>query len=255
MNSLKRELNLLLLALGFLSRIPVPMQLDYNAQTLNASSRYFTVIGVLIGACMAAIYAAASQVFPASVAVLMMLIGNLLLTGCFHQDGLADMADGFGGAFEPRRKLEIMKDSRLGTYGSCALVMALAAHYITLVELEAVLMSVVVGQSLSRCLAASIIYNTAYAADPDASKAKPLSQAMSGTDLCVLLVSAALVLALLPLHMALSLVPVLLVFRFLFKRYIIAQIGGYTGDCLGASQQLSEILIYLTLLAWQGAIH
>jgi len=254
MKAIRRELNLLLLALGFLTRIPVNMQLDYNAKTLNASSRYFTVIGLLLGLCMSLAYVASSQIFPVSVAVLFVLISNLLLTGCFHQDGLADMADGFGGAFERQRKLDIMKDSRLGTYGSCALIVILAMHYVLLLELEAVVVSILVAQAVSRCLAASIIYNTPYAADPDASKAKPLSQAMSDTDLLVLLGCAAAMLLLLPLQVALSIVLVLLLFRYLFKRYIISQIGGYTGDCLGASQQLSETCIYLTLLAWQGAV-
>jgi len=125
MIALKRELNLLLLAVGFLTRLPITFQLDYNAQTLNASSRYFTLVGALLGLCMAAVYLGASALFPASVAVLMVLIANLLLTGCFHQDGLADMADGFGGAFQRERKLEVMKDSRLGTYGSSALIATL----------------------------------------------------------------------------------------------------------------------------------
>lgn len=253
MIALKRELNLLLLAVGFLTRLPITFQLDYNAQTLNASSRYFTLVGALLGLCMAAVYLGASALFPASVAVLMVLIANLLLTGCFHQDGLADMADGFGGAFQRERKLEVMKDSRLGTYGSSALIATLAMHYVLLLELESVVVALIAGQAVSRCVAASIIFDTPYAADPDASKAKPLSQSMSATDLSVLLATAVLVLLLLPLKIALSVVLGLLVMRAIFKRFIRAQIGGYTGDCLGAAQQLSESCIYLILLAWQGA--
>ncbi len=251
MNNLTRELNLFLLALGFLTRFPITMELNYNSQTLNASSRYFTVVGAIIGLCMALVYSAASQLFPATVAVLLMIIANLLLTGCFHQDGLADMADGFGGAFERARKLEIMKDSRLGTYGSSALIATLAMHYVLLLEVEAVVVAVVAGQALSRCMAASIIYNTPYAADPDASKAKPLSQAMSDTDILVLLSTASLFLLLFDLEVALSVLLALMLGRFLFKKYIIRQIGGYTGDCLGAAQQLSETVIYLVILAWQ----
>lgn len=253
MIALKREVNLLLLALGFLTRLPITLQLNYNPQTLNASSRYFTLVGALLGLCMAAVYFATSAVFPTTVAVLFVLIANLLMTGCFHQDGLADMADGFGGAFERQRKLEIMKDSRLGTYGSSALIATLAVHYVLLLELESLLVALVVGQAISRCVAASIIYDTPYAADPDASKAKPLSVSMSATDLAVLLITAVLVLLLLPAKIALCVAFAVLLMRALFKRFIKAQIGGYTGDCLGAAQQLSESCVYLVLLAWQGA--
>lgn len=252
MKAFKRELNLLLLALGFLTRLPITLQLDYNAQTLNASSRYFTLVGALLGLCMAAVYLATSAIFPATIAVLFVLIANLLMTGCFHQDGLADMADGFGGAFDRNRKLEIMKDSRLGTYGSSALIATLAMHTVLLLELESLVVALIVGQAISRCVAASIIYDTPYAADPDASKAKPLSVSMSGTDMTVLLATAILVLLLLPAKIALSVVLAVLLMRSLFKRFIHAQIGGYTGDCLGAAQQLSESCVYLVLLAWQG---
>lgn len=253
MNALKRELNLLFLALGFLTRLPMTMQLNYNPQTLNASSRYFTLVGALLGLCMAAVYLAATTVFPATVAVLLVLIANLLMTGCFHQDGLADMADGFGGAFDRVRKLEIMKDSRLGTYGSSALIATLAMQYVLLLELESLVVALIVGQALSRCVAASLIYDTPYAADPDASKAKPLSVSMSTSDMAVLLFTAVLVLLLLPVKVALTVVLAVLLMRSLFKRFIHAQIGGYTGDCLGAAQQLSESCVYLVLLAWQGA--
>lgn len=253
MSAIRAELNLLLLALGFLTRLPISISLHYSESALNASSRYFGLIGAIIGLFMLAAYTSTSLLFPSSVAVLFLLIANLLLTGCFHQDGLADMADGFGGSFERSRKLEIMKDSRLGTYGSIALIAILGVHYALLIELDDLVVAVIVGQTVSRCLATSIIYNTPYAADPDASKAKPLSQAMSATDFLVLLTTATASLLLLPPMISLSLIASLLLLRFLFKRFIIAHIGGYTGDCLGAAQQLSEASIYLMLLAWQGA--
>lgn len=252
MNARPRQLNLFLLALGFLTRIPPPTQLDYSPQALSASARYFTLVGAVVGLCMAATYLLLSPMLPPSVTILLVLIANLLLTGCFHQDGLADMADGFGGAFQVQRKLEIMKDSRLGTYGNCALLATLALQYSLLLELESVVTALLIAQSVSRCVAASIIYDTPYAADPEASKTKPLATAMSGIDLAILLASAALFLLLLPLAVSFSIAVVLVLLRHLFRRYVCAQIGGYTGDCLGAAQQLSESSIYIVLLIWQG---
>lgn len=248
--SIPRQLNLLLLATGFLTRLPLPFSLDFNPEAQHASTRYFTLVGAIIGLIMALVYWASSLVLPATIAVLLVLIANLLLTGCFHQDGLADMADGFGGAFEARRKLDIMKDSRLGTYGSCALIASLALHYGLLLELEIVMTALILGQGVSRTVAASLMVDTPYAADPDKSKSK--AHSLSRTDLTVLLVSAAALLLLTSLGIAITLVLVLTAFRWLFRRYCIAQIGGYTGDCLGAAQQISEILIYLVLLIAQG---
>ena len=124
-------------------------------------------------------------------------IVSLLVTGVFHEDGLADMADGFGGGFDKSRKLEIMKDSRLGTYGSAALMMVLLGKFLFLSESGNVLLAILVAYPLSRAVAGSFIFDMDYISNQDnvsenqQSKSKPLASQQTGTELMILLLSGA----------------------------------------------------------------
>jgi adenosylcobinamide-GDP ribazoletransferase len=183
-----------------------------------------------------------------------MMVFSLLLTGSFHEDGMTDMADGIGGGMTIERRLTIMKDSRIGTYGASALIMVLLGKFLMLSELiqfEQVFVVVVVAYTLSRAVAASLIYDMSYVAEASTSKSKPLAQKQSKIELLILLVTGLLPCLLLGLESTALLIVVLVVFRALFKRWLYARIGGFTGDCLGAAQQISELLIYLTVIAIQ----
>ncbi len=251
--TLKYQYQLFMLALGFFSRIPVPASIPYSEERMNQAGRYFALVGLLLGSLCALVYGLASSVLPASVAIIIMMVFSLMLTGAFHEDGLTDMADGIGGGMTLERRLTIMKDSRIGTYGASALVMALLSKYVLLSELvkfEQIATFIIVAYTLSRAVAASLIYDMPYVSDADASKSKPLAQQQSKLELTVLLATGVLPCLILSLPVAVTLVAVIIVFRFLFKRWLLARIGGFTGDCLGAAQQLSELLIYLTLIAW-----
>jgi adenosylcobinamide-GDP ribazoletransferase len=177
-----------------------------------------------------------------------------LITGAFHEDGLADMADGIGGAFSVEKRLVIMKDSRIGTYGAVTLLMALLLKFTLLVELAMhgsvhLLLSIVLAASLSRSLAGSLISALPYVTDSEHSKSKPLAQAQSSSELITLLAIGAIPLLFYPSSVVFILLIVLVIFRYLFKKWLLARIGGFTGDCLGAAQQISELLIYITLVA------
>jgi len=251
--TLKYQYQLFMLALSFFSRIPVPASIPYSEKRMNQAGRYFALVGLLLGCLCALVYGLASSVMPVSVAIVIMMVFSLMLTGAFHEDGLTDMADGIGGGMTLERRLTIMKDSRIGTYGASALVMTLLGKYVLLSELvkfEQIATFIIVAYTLSRAVAASLIYDMPYVSDVDASKSKPLAQQQSKLELAVLLVSGVLPCLLLGLPVAFILVTVVVVFRLLFKRWLLARIGGFTGDCLGAAQQLSELLIYLTLIAW-----
>ncbi|EEX92226.1 cobalamin synthase [Vibrio orientalis CIP 102891 = ATCC 33934] len=253
MPSAKYQYQLFMLALSFFSRIPVPASIPYSEERMNQAGRYFALVGLLLGSLCALVYCLASSVLPASVAIIIMMVFSLMLTGAFHEDGLTDMADGIGGGMTLERRLTIMKDSRIGTYGASALVMALLGKYVLLSELvafERIALFIIVAYTLSRAVAASLIYDMPYVSDADASKSKPLAQQQSKLELAVLLATGVMPCVLLGLPLTITLVIVVTVFRFLFKRWLLARIGGFTGDCLGAAQQLSELLIYLTLIAW-----
>lgn len=248
MNSLKYQLNLFLLALGFFSRIPMPAWVTYSPELLNRASRYFTCVGWLLGALVAVFFCIAHQFFSIHVSIWLSMVFSLLLTGAFHEDGLADTADGFGGAFEREKKLAIMKDSRLGTYGGAALLMALGGKFLLLTENPHIATSLLLAYALSRTTAASLIFSMRYVADTDTSKSKPLANNQSMQDLLILIASA------LPAFFLMSWQPLLVItslmtaLHFGARYYFNKHIGGYTGDCLGATQQIAELTIYVALL-------
>lgn len=245
---MKQQLNLFFLALGFFSRIPMPAWIDYSPENLNRASRYFTLVGWLLGGLVALVFLAADYLFSNSISLWLAMAFSLLLTGAFHEDGLADTADGFGGAFAREKKISIMKDSRIGTYGATALVMALLGKYVLLIENSQIALSIFIAYALSRAVAASLVFDMRYVAEDDGNKSKPLANNQSKTDLVILLATCLPVFFLLQWQKAVLIIAVLILVRYAAKFYFQKQIGGYTGDCLGAAQQVSELIIYAMLL-------
>src|SRR5215470_737875 len=114
----------------FCTRLPVPHAASIGSRDVARASWAFPVAGALVGSAGALTYAIASGIrLPSALAAALALGATLLMTGCLHEDGLADTADGLGGGRDRARKLEIMRDSRLGTYGACALVMSLLLRW------------------------------------------------------------------------------------------------------------------------------
>jgi adenosylcobinamide-GDP ribazoletransferase len=254
-NQFKAQLNLFYLALSFFTRIPVPKTMSFSPELLNKANRYFSLVGLFLGIMLAACFYVLSLLFPLSIVVLLTLIISLLLTGAFHEDGLADMADGVGGAFEVKKRLAIMKDSRLGTYGAATLFLALLLKFQLLLVLAEndiwlVIGAIILAASLSRAVAGSFISALPYVSDEEGSKSKPLAQAQSKQELYVLFSVGLVPLIFFPLSVIVITLAVLLLFRWYFKGWLLKQLGGFTGDCLGAAQQLSELLIYLVLVAY-----
>ncbi|MGR5209773.1 adenosylcobinamide-GDP ribazoletransferase [Vibrio rotiferianus] len=247
------QCELFLLAVSFFSRLPVPASLPYSDERMNQAGRYFALVGVLLGLLCAAVFSLASLLFPNSVAIVLTMAFSLLLTGAFHEDGLTDMADGIGGGMTLERRLTIMKDSRIGTYGAATLMMALLAKFVFLSELATepqFWLMIVVAYTVSRALAATLIYDMPYVSDADTSKSKPLANKQSSLEVAILLLTGGVVALLLGVTQALIIALVLVLFRTAFKCWLTKRLGGFTGDCLGAAQQLSELLVYLTLIAF-----
>lgn len=243
------ELNLFFLALGYFSRIPMPKWIEYSPDNLNHASRYFTLVGWLLGLCVGGIYYLSQQFFSVNISIWLCILFSLLLTGAFHEDGLADTADGLGGGFTREKKLTIMKDSRIGTYGACVLLMALGGKFILLQETSSIIMCLAIAYALSRTTAVSLLFNMKIASDPDTEKAKPMAQTQSLTDKCVLLLTALPVIFLVDWKTLLLLVVLLIGIHQIAKMYFNHHLNGVTGDCLGATQQVSELCIYLLLIS------
>ncbi len=254
---IRRELGYFLGAVGFFTRLPVPGQVGHSAAALSQCARYFPAVGLLVGGIGALVYWLALHGWPQPVAVLLSMAATLYATGAFHEDGLSDTADGLGGGWDKARILAIMKDSRVGSYGVVALVLALLGKFVLLsgIEPARVPAALLAGHAVSRFSATLLMATLDYARDDDHSKARPATGRPSPASLLLAAGFALLPLFWLPLAKALaSMVFVALAAFWLaakFRRWL----GGYTGDCLGAVQQLTELAFYLGLaLHWPGVV-
>lgn len=249
---IKKQLHYFLTAVLFFTRIPCPKWVNHSPEILNKSSRYFSLVGILVGSIAAVAFYAFSFIFPADVAILISMISSIWITGAFHEDGFADVCDGFGGGWTKEKILTIMKDSRLGTFGVSGLIFILALKFLTLYHLQNlsadIILILISGHSISRFIATVLLFTHEYVRDIDSSKIKPTTQQMSVKSL---LISG--IFGLLPLFffknatVFLVLIPLLITYLYMghfFKKWI----GGQTGDCAGALQQVSEIIFYLSLL-------
>lgn len=250
MNRPSEELRYFFTALGYFTRVPVPRWVGFEPHYLNAAARYFPLIGVMVGGAGAVVYLAASQVFPAGVAVLLSMAATLLLTGAFHEDGLADCADAFGGAYTREDALRIMHDSRIGAYGAIALIVVLALKWQTLASMLPLRTAwmIVGAHAASRTFAISYLCTLEYVRAEG--KAKPVAQKMSSGAFALAAVIGLPCLFWPDWRLGCVLLVALVVMRFFIGRYFVKRIGGYTGDCLGFAQQLFEVAIYLIGLAW-----
>jgi adenosylcobinamide-GDP ribazoletransferase len=249
------QVRLFFTALQFFTRLPIPRWVGFDPAWLNQASRYFPLVGVVVALIAGAAYALAAWLLPAPVAVVISTAVGIYATGAFHEDGFADMCDGFGGGMTPERVLEIMKDSRIGAYGAIGTICMLALKLVTLSMLPplAAIGALLVAHPLSRLMATSLIWRLDYARAEG--KAKPLAQKMSSAEFLIAAISAALpalaVVALrwLPPVALVAGVAVAIIATIWLARKFVRRIGGYTGDCLGAVQQVTEIMFYLCALA------
>ncbi|MBF6986625.1 MULTISPECIES: adenosylcobinamide-GDP ribazoletransferase [unclassified Cupriavidus] len=252
------ELRYFFTALGYFTRVPLPGWLarwvGFEPHYLHAAARYFPLVGLLVGGAGALVTWGALQWWPVGVAVLLGMAATLLLTGAFHEDGLADCVDAFGGAWQREDVLRIMHDSRIGAFGAIALVVALLLKWQLLVAIgtqhgAAVLLAVLVAaHAASRAMAVSYLATLQYVR-PEG-KAKPVAQRLAGAGLGFALLCGVVPLWLVSPSFFAGAVAALLVLRVLLGRYFVRRIGGYTGDCLGMAQQCAETLIYLVASAW-----
>ena len=254
------ELRLFLIALQFMTRVPVPGWVGFEAEWLNRSARHFAGVGMLVGVVGAAVLWAAGQLWPMPVAVGLSMAATLWLTGAFHEDGFADTCDGLGGAVSRERALEIMKDSRIGAYGAIGIVTMLGLKAATLatLPLAAAVPALVLGHTASRAAATAVMALLPYAGDAAHAKAKPLAQQVGamevvGTAFWVGLVCAGLC------ALDVAAVPVLgvalasaAVAGAVCARWLRRRLGGFTGDTLGATQQIAELAL---LMGVSAALH
>ena len=252
MNRLAEEGAVGLTALTFFTRVPGPPRFAPTSRHLARSITWFPLVGWFVGAVSALAWWAAGLLWPATVAAGVAVAAAILLTGALHEDGWADACDGFGGGSSRSRTLEIMKDPHIGAFGVLGLVLVIGMHWTALASLpaSAVPASLVCVHALSRGAAAVQMAVLDYARPgSQASKSRALATRLRGTRLAVVLVTAVVPLALLPWPAALALVGATIGLAFASALFLWRRLGGYTGDCLGAVQQLTLVGGLLALLA------
>nr|WP_314547512.1 adenosylcobinamide-GDP ribazoletransferase [uncultured Massilia sp.] len=253
-----QQIRLFFIALQFFTRLPIPAWVGFEASWLQHASRYFPLVGCVVGAIAASVYFTAALVLPAPVAAVLSTAASIYVTGAFHEDGFADTCDGLGGGMTRERVLEIMKDSRVGAYGAIGIVCMLAAKLTLLASLPPALAvaALCLAHPLSRLAATSLIWKLDYVRGEG--KAKPLAQQMSTGEFAIASFTCALPAAVLLAGgwiapgVVLAAVLAAAGAALWLGRKLVVRLGGYTGDCLGAVQQLAEVAIYAVILATLG---
>jgi len=234
-----------LLAVQFLTRLPVPNRLT-TEEELGRAAAFFPLVGIIVGAGTAAVYLLALHVMSVAVAVLLALGFAAFITSGFHEDGLADTFDGLGGGWTRERALEIMRDSRIGTYGALALIFLVLGKYTILTEVgrEVVWRWLIVAHAAARWTVLPLCMWLPYAR-PEG-QGKLVARQITSTAFVIGTVTFLLTLLLFPWRAALIALAVTLTITFLSGLFYKRRLGGITGDCLGATNQITELLLYLT---------
>jgi adenosylcobinamide-GDP ribazoletransferase len=243
-----------MLAYGFLTRLPVTIRQPAAPGELGRALRLAPLVGLVVGVLGALVgwIAIVGLGLPPWPAAFLVLGTTIWITGALHEDGLADVADGWGGASERRRKLAIMRDSRIGTFGVLALILSVGLRAAALAALaalagpEAITAVLIAAHSLSRGLLPPVMLMLVPARDEGlaATAGRPaVPDVLIGLGLALLIA----VLAAGALGLGLGLAA--LAAAALTGLIALRQIGGYTGDVLGAVQQAAEVAVLLTAAA------
>jgi adenosylcobinamide-GDP ribazoletransferase len=237
-------------AVEFLTRIPVPA-IPYAPDSLSRAVKFFPLVGLLLGCVAAVLHQFLVPHLPRFVAALLVVTSVALLTGLLHEDGLADAADGFGGGHSREQVLVILKDSRIGSYGGAALVLTFVARTVLLASLPLahVTAYLITAHVLARWTTLPLSCYLAPARVPDeavAGQGARLARLTTrGTLVAGTLLSFATAILALRLQAGTALAAAVLM-TLLTGFYFQRRIGGVTGDCFGATNQLTEIAVYLT---------
>lgn len=251
MNYFRIEVIAFLGAIRFFTRIPIPDAVPHSPERLNHSARYFPAVGILVGLLSAIAFGLSNLLYPEPVCIVIAMAASIYLTGAFHEDGLSDMADGLGGGWDKMRILDIMKDSRIGNYGAITITFALLVKFVLLSAFSAswIPLLLISGHAFSRYCSVLIMAGMTYVREDTLSKSKPLATQLSRNALLVASAFGLFPLCLLPLTASIAGVFAGILTTIWLGRKLQKWLGGYTGDCLGATQQLSELAFYLGALA------
>lgn len=252
-----REGTLFLIALQFLTRLRIRRIDPFPDDWLPRAAKYMPLVGALIGAITGAILLGCAVFFPAPLPVVIAISASILLTGALHEDGLADTVDAFGGGSSRERCLEIMKDSRIGTYGTLALIMTLALKGTALMQVDPMSAArvLIAGHAGARLAAVLALALLPYAGGETA-KVSRTASAMTPAEMLIAIASGAIVTFYVLDISTAAFAAVLAIFAAAIVAWLARRkIGGYTGDVLGAVEQAYEtafIVLAVAMIAGPG---
>jgi adenosylcobinamide-GDP ribazoletransferase len=247
------EIRLLLTAVQYFTRIRVPAWVGHAPERLTGAVRYFPAIGLIVGASGAAVMWLAALVLPSPLPAILSTAVTILMTGAIHEDGLADTADGLGGGATRERALEIMKDPRIGVFGAIALILMVLLKIATLssMPLWTAMTALVAAHAFSRLCAVLVIFAGRYVGSADRSRSAAVVERVKAGDVIIAAWFGLPALVLCGPRVIVAIVVALVLVGVLW-RLCVRRIGGYTGDTLGATQQIAEIGCYVGLLGMSG---
>jgi adenosylcobinamide-GDP ribazoletransferase len=243
-----REARLFLIALQFLTRIPIGSVGAWPPDWLARAAKYMPLVGALIGAVAGAAVLASALFFPEPLPIVIGLATAIAVTGALHEDGLADTVDAFGGGKNREHCLEIMKDSRIGTYGTLALIVVLALKGAALLSLDPLSAACVfiAAHSGARLGTVLTLWTLSYAGDGGSAKVSRPASELTLPELAIAIVLG-LTPGLLLLKPATFFVSAAFAFVAATAMALMARrrVGGYTGDVLGAIEQAYETTFFV----------
>jgi adenosylcobinamide-GDP ribazoletransferase len=250
---IKKELHILGASIVYFSRLPLPFKVPYNRDHQQKVLTWLPVIGLIVGGIGALVFYVFYLFLPSIVSVLLSVSAMILTTGAFHEDGFADVCDAFGGGYTKEQRLSIMKDSRIGAYAAIGLILLFALKISALsgINPETLFLVLIASQTMSRWPLILITKRWKYARETNDSKSVDTSKQLN-----VFRIVFAFLLSVIPLFFFHSYfiwlsVPLLIIVSLLFGIWFNKKIDGYTGDCLGAVQQVNELVFYLFCLGMQ----
>ncbi len=245
-----KELKIFLTSLMFFSKIPVFKKFEVTEELQNKSIRYFPLVGLILGGLGAFSFFLLSEVLPFNLCILLAMAFMIFLSGAFHEDGFADFCDGYGGGYTKERILAIMKDSRVGTYGVVGVVMVLGIRFYSLINIPSnlLILSLIAANAFSRLVPVFLIATAQYVRDDETSKSRSVASHVDPVSFLIAFVCGVFPLVFIPWRSILIIVLLSAVCLMLFRYYVIRKTGGYTGDALGALQQIIEVCFYLAII-------
>lgn len=244
----------LLAAIMMFTRLPLWRWVSVDKRYFADVIRFWPLVGFLTGATTGGVLWLAAHVVPLSVACVLAILARILLTGALHEDGLADFFDGFGGGTSKEKILSIMKDSHIGCYGVIGLILYFMLYYSLLTSFDPAMVFpiVVCADCFSKLCTAVMINTLSYVRKEEESKTRVVyTKVRTLVFVLVGLLTAVPFYFLKDIAFAWAVIPAVLMAIFL-RFYMKAKIGGYTGDCCGASVLIIEQVFYLGVLVIWG---